>query len=112
MKHSMLGIALLAVIMQMATHILPTTAHSAEESGYALLEPDQLEGFLDAAITTAMDERHLPGVTVSVVQNGELVLAKGYGLARTSPPRAVVADQTLFRIGSISKASTFSGVMQ
>ena len=59
-----------------------------------------------------MEDNHLPGLTISVVQNGRLILAKGYGLARTDPPQAVVADQTLFRIASISKTITFSAVMQ
>jgi CubicO group peptidase (beta-lactamase class C family) len=96
--------------------VIPDTglalAADSETPGYALLAPDLLEAFLDGTITTAMEDHHLPGVTVSVVQNGKLVLAKGYGLARTNPPQPVVADQTLFRIGSISKTFTFSGVMQ
>jgi len=90
----------------------PMAVAGLETPGYALLDPDLLEAFLDGTITTAMEDHHLPGVTVSVVQNGKLVLVKGYGLARTSPPIAVVADQTLFRIGSISKTFTFSAVMQ
>lgn len=85
---------------------------NSESVGYTLLEPSLLEAFLDGAIATAMEDNHLPGVTVSVVQNGALVLAKGYGLARTDPPQPVVADQTLFRIASISKTMTFSAVMQ
>ncbi len=112
MSQKILIIALWAVIMPIAAYILPTTTHAAENRGYQSLHPEQLEEFLDEAITTAMEDRHLPGVTVSVVQNGKLVLAKGYGLARTNPPQAVVVDQTLFRIGSISKVITFSGVMQ
>lgn len=85
---------------------------NSEPEGLPLLDPLLLEAFLDGAIGTAMEDYHLPGVTVSVVQNGGLVLAKGYGLARTDPPLPVVADQTLFRIASISKTMTFSAVMQ
>jgi CubicO group peptidase (beta-lactamase class C family) len=79
---------------------------------YQILDAGRLEAFLDGTIKTAMEDHHLPGVTVSVVQDGQLILAKGYGLARTNPPQPVVADQTLFRIGSISKTFTFSAVMQ
>jgi len=86
--------------------------NEVDEPGYPLLDADQLELFLDGMVKTAMEDQHLPGVTVSVVQNGKLLLAKGYGLARTTPPQPVVADQTLFRIGSISKTFTFTGVMQ
>ena len=87
------------------------TTNSATK-GYPLLDPSLLEAFLDGTIRTSMEDNHLPGLTISVVQNGRLIFAKGYGLARTDPPQAVVADQTLFRIGSISKTITFSAVMQ
>lgn len=79
---------------------------------YTLLDSALLGTFLDGAVRTAMEDHHLPGVTLSVVQNGKLILARGYGLARIDPPQAVVADETLFRIGSISKVFTFTGVMQ
>ena len=89
--------------------IITSVSNSAD---YPLLVPDLFEAFLDGTIKTPMEDHHLPGVTVSVVQNGHLIFAKGHGLARTDPPQPVVADQTLFRIGSISKAFTFSAVMQ
>ncbi len=87
-----------------------TTKPGAKD--YPLLDPSLLEAFLDGTIGTSMEDNHLPGLTISVVQNGRLILAKGYGLARTDPPQPVVADQTLFRIASISKTITFSAVMQ
>ena len=55
---------------------------------------------------------HIPGVTVSVVQNGQVVLKKGYGVAALSPARPVDPDRTLFRIGSISKLFTWTLVMK
>jgi len=87
-------------------------ATGSDVPGYLLLDAALLEAFLDGTIKTAMEDKHLPGVTVSVVQNGQLILAKGYGLARTSPPQPVVAEETLFRIGSISKTFAFTAVMQ
>ena len=89
-----------------------TDTETAVTPGYSLLDAALLEAFLDGTSNQIEEAKHLPGLTVSVVQNGELVLAKGYGLARTNPPQPVVAEETLFRIGSISKTFTFTAVMQ
>ena len=57
-----------------------------------------------------MDRHHIAGVTVSVVQNGQVVLEKGYGFA--APGRAVDPNTTLFRVGSISKTFTWIALMK
>ena len=72
----------------------------------------QLESFVDGWIADAMSREHVPGATVSVVQNGQVVLSKGYGFADLSPRRAVDPDRTLFRIGSISKTFTWILLMK
>jgi CubicO group peptidase (beta-lactamase class C family) len=72
----------------------------------------ELEAFVDGLVRQAMSDEHIPGVTLSVVQNGQVVLKKGYGLASLSPARPVDPDRTLFRIGSISKLFTWMAVMK
>ncbi|MDP1616992.1 serine hydrolase [Phenylobacterium sp.] len=69
--------------------------------------PEQLEAYLDGVIGSAMARDGIAGVTVSVVQGGQVVLKKGYGHASFSPARPVDPDRTLFRIGSISKTFTW-----
>lgn len=101
-----------AQIVESDTSDTGSLSGSADALPYTQLDPGLLEAFIDGSIKTAMEDHHLPGVTVSVVQNGRLIFAKGYGLARTDPPQPVIADQTLFRIGSISKTFTFTAVMQ
>ncbi len=59
-----------------------------------------------------MARDHIAGVTVSVVQRGQLVLKKGYGAASMAPYRPVDPDRTLFRIGSISKTFTWIMVLK
>ncbi|HEY9235319.1 MAG TPA: serine hydrolase domain-containing protein, partial [Phenylobacterium sp.] len=71
----------------------------------------ELEAFVDGAVRSAMSHDHIAGVTVSVVQNGQVVLKKGYGFASLSPARKVDPDRTLFRIGSISKTFTWIALM-
>jgi len=76
------------------------------------IPPAELEAFVDGVVRQAMASDHIAGVAVSVVQNGQVVLKKGYGYDRQSPVRAVDPDQTLFRLGSISKTFTWIAVMK
>jgi len=72
----------------------------------------ELEAFVDGVVREAMARDHIAGVTVSVVQNGQVVLKKGYGFAGLNPVRPVDPDRTLFRIGSISKTFTWITLMK
>ncbi len=36
---------------------------------------------IDEYLQTAMQKSHVPGISVAVVQDGKLILARGYGLA-------------------------------
>jgi len=74
--------------------------------------PAELEAFVDGWMADAMTREHVGGATVSVVQNGQVVLKKGYGFADLDPRRPVDPDRTLFRIGSISKTFTWILLMK
>lgn len=76
------------------------------------LPPAELEAFVDGMVRDAMDREHVAGVTLSVVQNGQVLLKKGYGVSTLSPLRRVNPDTTLFRIGSISKTFTWIALMK
>ncbi len=71
----------------------------------------ELETFVDGVTREAMARDHIAGVTVSVVQNGQVVLQKGYGVASLSPWRAVDPQRTLFRLGPLSRIFTWILVM-
>jgi CubicO group peptidase (beta-lactamase class C family) len=71
------------------------------------IPPQALEALVDATVRQAMDRDHIAGVTVAVVQDGKVVLKKGYGFADVAARRPVDPDRTLFRIGSISKTFTW-----
>ena len=60
---------------------------------------------LDAYVARAMREFGVPGMAVAVVKDGQVVLAKGYGVRRAGEPAPVDAD-TLFGIASNTKAFT------
>jgi len=76
------------------------------------IPPAELDAFVDGMVKDAMSREHIAGVTVSVVQNGQVVLKRGYGFASLNPNRAVDPDRTLFRVGSISKTFTWIALMK
>ena len=78
----------------------------------APLPPAELEAFVDGVVREAMARDHIAGVTVSVVQGGQVVLKKGYGFADIKSGRRVDPDRTLFRIASISKTFTWIALMK
>jgi CubicO group peptidase (beta-lactamase class C family) len=91
-----------------AAPALPTqSAATARLSRDQPIPPMALEALVDATVRQAMERDHIAGVTVAVVQDGKVVLEKGYGFADVARRRPVDPDRTLFRVGSISKTFTW-----
>ena len=84
----------------------------AAPPGVAPIPSATLEAFVDGVVREAMQTRHIAGVAIAVVQNGQVVLKKGYGLSNLAPAAPVDPDRTLFRLSSISKAFTWMAVMK
>src|SRR5438477_4598852 len=76
------------------------------------LTRQDFEAFLDALIPSQLQNRDIAGAVVSVVKDGQVLFVKGYGYADVTAKKSVMADQTLFRPGSISKLFTATAVMQ
>jgi CubicO group peptidase (beta-lactamase class C family) len=77
-----------------------------------LTDAAELETFLDELIGNEMEENHIAGAAVSVVKDGQLFFAKGYGYADLEKGIPVDPEQTIFRIGSVGKVFTWTAVMQ
>ena len=60
---------------------------------------------LDKFIEESRALANVPGAAVAVVQDGKVVLAKGYGVKRKGS-KAAVGPRTLFMIGSVTKPLT------
>lgn len=58
---------------------------------------------LDAYIERVLEAFEVPGMGVAIVKDGEIVMAKGYGVRRLGAPEKV-DENTLFSIASNSKA--------
>ena len=65
---------------------------------------------LDSIIRKAVVEKHIVGLSVGVMQNGKVVLAKGYGV-RDLSSRDPVTPETMFAIGSVTKQFTCSALL-
>lgn len=62
-------------------------------------------------IIEKMNRGRIPGLSVAIVKNGETVYKAGFGYANMEAGKKVTSD-TLFQIGSNSKAFTALGVFQ
>lgn len=82
----------------------------------ASLTKEDVDGWLDGLLPTALTQAGIAGATVSVVHDGKLVTARGYGYADTGTgdgePVPVDPARTLFRPGSVSKLVTATAVMR
>lgn len=87
-------------------------AAAAAPATAALGDPAQLTVFTDGVMAGLFNSYRLVGATVVIVDNGEIVLAKGYGQADIARNRPVDPETTLFRPGSVSKLFTWTAVMQ
>lgn len=71
-----------------------------------------VEAFLDGIVPLQLSRNDIAGATISVVKDGKLLFAKGYGYADVQNKKPVSAQETLFRPGSISKLFTWTAIMQ
>ena len=74
------------------------------------LAQDSPTSKIDAYIKSEMQKQQLPGVAVEVMRNGEVILAKGYGLANVEL-QVPVTPETIFQSGSMGKQFTATAIM-
>jgi CubicO group peptidase (beta-lactamase class C family) len=60
---------------------------------------------LDAFVARVLKEYQVPGAAIAVVQDGKVILAKGYGIRDVTKPGAVDAN-TIFQLASVTKSLT------
>ena len=87
----------------------PQTVHG-QDTEY--IDPNRIEAFADAFFGTHMADMHVPGAVFVVVEDGRVVFSKGYGYSHLENNKPVIPEQTLFRVGSVSKLFTATAVMQ
>ncbi len=70
------------------------------------LEPEELAAFVDGIVEPAMTASGVPGAVVTIVGNGQILLARGYGVADVGSGDPVSPATTLFNTASIGKTMT------
>ena len=87
----------------------PPPTHPASTAGLTTADVD---AWLDDLCPPPSRSR-IAGATVAVVADGEIVTARGYGVADVADGASPsIADATLVRPGSVSKLVTATAVMQ
>lgn len=76
------------------------------------IDPAELRAFLDDRFARDMAANHIAGAAVAVVEDGKLLLARGYGQADIANGVPVDPERTVFRVGSVGKLFTWTAVMQ
>jgi len=96
-----------------ATGITATPANPPEQDhGAVPLTKADVDVWLDGYLPYALRTADIPGVVVTVVKDGQLLTARGFGYADSEKRTPVDPERTLFRPGSVSKLITWTAVMQ
>jgi D-alanyl-D-alanine carboxypeptidase len=65
---------------------------------------------IDHYITAQMQRLHIPGVSLAVVRDGQIIKAQGYGFANLEL-KALATKETVYEIGSNTKQFTAAAIM-
>ncbi len=99
-----------AAVLVIALLCGAATARSAE-SPRTLTRADA-EAWLEGFLPYALAQGDIAGAAVAIVNDGEVLAARGYGFADRAAGTRVDPARTLFRTGSVGKLFTWTAVMQ
>ena len=114
-------VALAAIAAGAVAAGVPSTGPTAPASDTAAPAPpvpthdlteQDLRTYFDGLIPYALHRADMPGAVVTVVKDGHVLFAQGYGYADVKTKKPMVVDQSLVRPGSVSKLFTWTSVMQ
>lgn len=98
MKKSIAGSSLFKIVAIFLLAVSPSLAQ------------DALTAKVDDLVKTEMQKNKVPGLSLAVVKNGQILLAKGYGLANVEL-QVAVKPETIFQSGSVGKQFAATAVM-
>ncbi|AUG78198.1 Non-ribosomal peptide synthetase [Kitasatospora sp. MMS16-BH015] len=94
--------------------VLEVKAAEAKVAAAAAARPARVLGRDEVPaerIVEALAEHRVPGASIAVIRDGELVAVDGYGVAEAGTDRPVT-ERTAFPVGSVSKHLTALGVLR
>jgi CubicO group peptidase (beta-lactamase class C family) len=72
----------------------------------------EARAFFDGVVPALLEAYHVPGLVLSVVRDGRVLFAGGWGVADVETGRAMDPERTIVRVASISKLVTATAAMQ
>jgi CubicO group peptidase (beta-lactamase class C family) len=90
----------------------PAPIEQPVEAGTHEMTSSDVAAFFDGMMPQQLATDDVAGAVISVVKDGKVIFAKGYGYSDVEKKTPVSADSTLFRPGSISKLFTWTAIMQ
>ena len=84
----------------------------AQPAGAVPLTKADVDVWLDGFLPYALRTGDIPGAVVTVVKDGQILTARGFGFADREKRTPVDPERTLFRPGSVSKLVTWTAAMQ
>ena len=123
MRKKILGICI--CLLFIGALILPVSSRTLDSSTNVINNPDEIlfenvstfnsnhvfSDGLDDLIIEEMTMYHVPGLSASIVKNGDLLWDRSYGYANISQS-LLVKNTTLFMLASVSKTITATAIMQ
>ncbi len=89
-----------------AFSILALTLMVLSQTVAAFAQGDRVDDY----IKTALDKQKIPALSIAIVRNGEVVKARGYGLANVEL-NVAASPETIYQSGSVGKQFTATAVM-
>jgi D-alanyl-D-alanine carboxypeptidase len=108
-SRSMISLRLLR--LQLAAAALAACSHAPPPAAPAPGHQTALAAEVESLAQDALAHNPVAGFSVAVVSHGEVVIARGYGLADVEKKTPAAAD-SIFRIGSITKQFTAAAIVQ
>jgi CubicO group peptidase (beta-lactamase class C family) len=100
------------VLLALAVILVPGSPQGVAQTSNAVAPSAEISQFVDDYMKTGMARDKVAGAVVAVVYNGETVHLRGYGHADVAAKTPADPEQTLFRIGSISKTFTWLAALE
>jgi len=101
---------LIVFLIALSTLSMQSTA-SAEQSHPDISNKVEVEKYFDEHLAKLLKKYPVPGGVVSVVRDGKVYFAKGFGYQDPGKTKPVNND-SVFRIGSVTKSFTATAIMQ
>jgi CubicO group peptidase (beta-lactamase class C family)/beta-lactamase regulating signal transducer with metallopeptidase domain len=114
------ALALLLVLGGAGGALIPAALHALAEEQIpqsialqrALITEQALDSLLRPVVINHMADRYIAGAAVAVVHEGKVVYRAGFGRREVFQEDPVNPDETIWRIGSVTKVLTGAAVLQ